>query len=31
VRIGFREYARVGLPVTALTLLWGTVVLVAMG
>ena len=28
VRIGFREHARVGIPVTVLTLLWGTAVLV---
>ena len=28
VRIGFREYARVGVPVTLLTLAWGIVVLV---
>jgi len=29
VRIGFGEYAQVGLPVTLLTLVWGTAVLVA--
>ena len=28
VRIGFREYARIGVPVTLLTLAWGVVVLV---
>jgi len=28
VRIGFGEYARVGVPVTLLTLAWGVVVLV---
>src|SRR5438552_952066 len=31
VRIGFREYARVGIPVTVLTLLWGVAVLIVMG
>src|SRR5213079_2183978 len=31
VRIGFAEYARVGVPVTLLTLAWGIVVLVATG
>ena len=31
VRIGFAEYARVGVPVTLLTLAWGIVVLVAIG
>ena len=31
VRIGFAEYARVGIPVTILTLLWGVAVLVVMG
>ena len=31
VRIGFAEYARVGIPVTLLTLLWGVAVLVVMG
>jgi len=31
VRIGFAEYARVGVPVTILTLLWGVAVLVVMG
>jgi Na+/H+ antiporter NhaD/arsenite permease-like protein len=30
VRIGFREYARVGIPVTGLTLAWGIIVLVAL-
>jgi Na+/H+ antiporter NhaD/arsenite permease-like protein len=30
VRIGFVEYARVGVPVTLLTLIWGIVVLVAL-
>jgi Na+/H+ antiporter NhaD/arsenite permease-like protein len=30
VRIGFGEYARVGIPVTLLTLAWGVVVLVAL-
>ena len=30
VRIGFGEYARVGVPVTLLTLLWGVLVLVAL-
>jgi len=30
VRIGFGEYARVGVPVTLLTLVWGVVVLVAL-
>ena len=30
VRIGFREYARVGIPVTVLTLAWGIAVLVVM-
>jgi Na+/H+ antiporter NhaD/arsenite permease-like protein len=30
VRIGFREYARVGIPVTLLTLAWGVAVLVAL-
>ena len=30
VRIGFVEYARVGIPVTLLTLVWGTLVLVAL-
>ena len=30
-RIGFLEYARVGVPVTLLTLVWGIVVLVAVG
>jgi Na+/H+ antiporter NhaD/arsenite permease-like protein len=28
VRIGFGEYARIGVPVTVLTLAWGIVVLV---
>ena len=31
VRIGFVEYARVGVPVTLLTLVWGVAVLVALG
>jgi len=31
VRIGFAEYARVGVPVTLLTLAWGIVVLVVTG
>jgi Na+/H+ antiporter NhaD/arsenite permease-like protein len=31
VRIGFREYARVGVPVTLLTLVWGIAVLVVTG
>jgi len=31
VRIGFAEYARVGIPVTVLTLLWGVAVLIVMG
>jgi Na+/H+ antiporter NhaD/arsenite permease-like protein len=31
VRIGFGEYARVGVPVTLLTLVWGIVALVAVG
>jgi Na+/H+ antiporter NhaD/arsenite permease-like protein len=31
VRIGFGEYARVGVPVTLLTLAWGIVVLVLTG
>ena len=31
VRIGFLEYARVGVPVTLLTLAWGIVALVAVG
>jgi len=30
VRIGFGEYARVGVPVTLLTLLWGVLVLVSL-
>ena len=28
VRIGFGEYARVGVPLTALTLAWGVIALV---
>ena len=28
IRIGYWEYAKVGIPVTLLTLLWGVVVLV---
>ena len=31
VRIGFGEYARIGVPVTLLTLAWGVVVLVVTG
>jgi len=31
VRIGFGEYARIGVPVTLLTLAWGVVVLVLTG
>ena len=31
VRIGFAEYARVGIPVTLLTLAWGIVVLLVVG
>jgi len=31
IRIGFWEYARVGIPVTLLTLLWGVAVLIAIG
>jgi predicted cation transporter len=30
VRIGFGEYARVGVPVTLLTLVWGVLVLVTL-
>src|SRR5207247_8949999 len=31
VHVGFVEYARIGVPVTLLTLVWGIVVLVVMG
>ena len=31
VHIGFAEYARIGVPVTLLTLVWGVVVLVVIG